>query len=172
MKKLLVLVLVLGIASIANAALTYTISAALVDHNVTYDISGSQLIGTGNSAGAYSASIDKTGGTTSAGILSLGDTDKGVGAGWTSNAGVGSAADYFPYMVVSSQSVGEVTQTTGVAWFVFDISGMTVGETMIMQASNEADNWAYGSAVTITAVPEPMTIALLGLGGLFLRRRK
>jgi hypothetical protein len=29
-----------------------------------------------------------------------------------------------------------------------------------------------GEGIPITAVPEPMTIALLGLGGLFLRRRR
>jgi len=31
---------------------------------------------------------------------------------------------------------------------------------------------SYGSGVTITQIPEPMTIALLGLGGLFLLRRR
>ena len=30
----------------------------------------------------------------------------------------------------------------------------------------------FGPSLTVSAVPEPMTIALLGLGGLFLRRRK
>jgi len=30
----------------------------------------------------------------------------------------------------------------------------------------------YGGALEIHVVPEPITIALLGLGGLFLRRRK
>jgi hypothetical protein len=30
----------------------------------------------------------------------------------------------------------------------------------------------FGAGVTIVQVPEPMTVALLGLGGLFLRRRK
>ena len=32
--------------------------------------------------------------------------------------------------------------------------------------------YTYGGALEIHVVPEPMTIALLGLGGLFLRRRK
>jgi hypothetical protein len=31
---------------------------------------------------------------------------------------------------------------------------------------------SFGTPVTVNVVPEPMTIALLGLGGLFLRRRK
>jgi hypothetical protein len=31
---------------------------------------------------------------------------------------------------------------------------------------------SFGGPVTITQTPEPMTVALLGLGGLFLRRRK
>ena len=34
------------------------------------------------------------------------------------------------------------------------------------------DNGDDGQGIIITAIPEPMTIALLGLGGLFLRRRK
>lgn len=35
-----------------------------------------------------------------------------------------------------------------------------------------ADVGTNGAVVAITSVPEPMTMALLGLGGLFLRRRK
>jgi len=31
---------------------------------------------------------------------------------------------------------------------------------------------SYGPGVTITQIPEPMTIALLGFGGLFLLRRR
>ena len=64
-------------------------------------------------------------------------------------------------------------------WWTFTVNGDPSGTNSILidpdygsyvgnfAASGEQD--AFG---TVTLVPEPMTIALLGLGGLFLRRRK
>lgn len=52
-------------------------------------------------------------------------------------------------------------------WFTFGYTG-NVGDVI------DVYDYALGTPLvgTITIIPEPMTIALLGLGGLFLRRRK
>jgi hypothetical protein len=47
----------------------------------------------------------------------------------------------------------------------------TAGQTLMLYLVNA--DWTLGAKVdTVTLVPEPMTLVMLGLGGLFLRRRK
>jgi len=50
-------------------------------------------------------------------------------------------------------------------------TGAAFGDQVNIRAFDETVGY-LGDFGTITLVPEPMTIALLGLGGLFLRRRK
>lgn len=76
-------------------------------------------------------------------------------------------------VIESFSATGTWTQVTG---SLFTAPAGTVGVTMVV--GNET--WSGGLVgtaiafdnVTLSIIPEPMSIALLGLGGLFLRRRK
>lgn len=57
-------------------------------------------------------------------------------------------------------------------WFTVDATG-EVGTQFVVYGSLENGNVDYSNVLhAVTIVPEPMSVALLGLGGLFLRRRK
>ena len=156
MKKLLVLMLVLGMASLANAALLTT---PYVNGIVTWSVSGGQLIGTGTSLGTFNGYIsqetfitpDTTTDGADDGLMAAAGNAGGVdslgGVVWAVNAEMVSTPD-------PQQVVGE--------WFRFDITG-------------EGDVTLYATNQDVIGqmhVPEPMTMILLGVGGLFLRRRK
>jgi hypothetical protein len=154
MKKLLVLVLVLGLSASAGAV--------LVDRNCTWSVVGGQLIGTGTSLATYDGYVDYDNSL----ILPDPSSDNA-----TKNAGLWLAAGNYG----SVQNFGNQVWSThaeefpagggGMAlgkWFSFDIQGagwLTIWESQGVEAGD-------------IYVPEPVTVLLLGLGGLFLRRRR
>ncbi len=148
MKKLLVLMLVLGMGSFA--------SAGLVHGNVAWAVDGGQLIGTGTSLGEYEAYIaDPT--------SAIVPDDAFVPAGVTAIAGDEGVIHWFSgfWHVYTDDVLG--TQESGV-WFRFDILASTPTDLDFYDSD-------FNPAGTIT-VPEPMSMVLLGFGGLLLRRRK
>jgi hypothetical protein len=163
MKKLIVLLLVLGIASLANATLSAT---PFTYGNVTWSVVNDQLVGHGDSKGTYdgglvpSATITPDPTLTPAGLPTY-DTGKKQGGDLASISGIASIpGGYYTYAAdsgVGDQIVGD--------WFVFDLSGEQTVD--VYDTSSGANKVG-----TITIVPEPATLALLGLGGLLLRRRK
>lgn len=56
--------------------------------------------------------------------------------------------------------------------FTINYSGGVLGETARISLFLDLDYENPVDSVAITIVPEPMTVILLGLGSLFLRRRK
>ena len=172
MKKLLVLILVLGLCSAANAALT----------DIEIDVDGSHAGATITVATGGTISIEMYSGNTDAGLgyYALEDNSLYSLANYvvTTNAGdQGSysgpfTSTYVPGyqligLTVSATASGTITPGT---MFLVDF---TAGS-----STGTVDVILYDSSVvtmdtaTINIVPEPMTIALLGLGGLFLRRRR
>ncbi len=168
MKKLLVVMVVLGMGLPAGAAL-------LVDGRVEWDVVGDQLIGTGTRVGPYFAMLSVPDFSDPAALIVPAPIHDVCAAvvipgyckpGVTPEAGdegrVEKIDDVAWDVVAGDLGPGiPETQVPGV-WFVFDIVGE--GDIVLSDA-------AFAPVGTIH-VPEPVSLGLLGLGGLFLRRRK
>jgi len=179
MKKLLTLFLVLGLSSMASAL------------TVNLSLDGSNAMGTtmdvdeGDVGVAISLSvICDTGGTGYYTYAQLVDDDKAayINVAFTAKAGdMAGVTDmsvytpgYITWNLTASGSPSGLPQAG--KQFTFDLTPSTdleVGDTFDfwITVPND-DNLTRTHTVTVTIVPEPMTILLLGIGGLFLRRRK
>lgn len=177
MKKLLTLVLVLSFASAASATLTYvdasdnvlTSISIVQGETATVYISSSDAV-------AYPASWMGGGAAATAEITAItamqythSDTTLHNNAGNLA-AVVDWRATYPGYWTVAGASNLDPTDMlAGKQWEV-TISGIAEGSTSLW--ADEYGSAGDSSSLGVTVTPEPMTIALLGLGGLFLRRRK
>lgn len=165
MKKLLVLALVCGIASLATAGLaTKGVGMSIVDNgDGTFGI----FSDTGFAAGqdiyfaAVSDGVKPVGGALVVAYPDFAIWDNAIGDG---------------YIPVANDGVwGFVGDTGGAAragglWF--DGIASAIGSTIYLYEV-DGNSWALGNLMdTVTLVPEPATMALLGLGALVLRRRK
>ena len=171
MKKLLVLMIILGLSTVANATLS---GNSVTDGIVTWGIKNDQLVGHGDSLGVY-----PDGGPApyingvSADILTP-DASCTKATGVNNEAGdlgtVTGPGFYFDYVCMADDANTEAlpNQVADADWFQFDIAYTAVTTIEIWTSS---DGWS-APVGTITVIPEPITIALLGLGGLLLRRRK
>lgn len=162
--------LVLGITSVASGVLTPIttwVDPTNTDVTWTLDIANTRVTATSTSAGAlYDVYITATTGT----ITPTTGTDSGTNGVYKAAgdlAGISIAGTW--YVPSSDESIDPDPgweQAAGM-WFSFDTN--TSGDLIID---------FYDSAATMhtgalqATIPEPMTIVLLGLGGLFLRRRK
>jgi hypothetical protein len=161
MRKLLVLMLIFGIASLANASLVVT--TGIID----WEVVGSELIGTGTALGTLNVylALDVPDYGNPQSVITRSTTPDGTNSDgvWLASGDNGKVVDYVGMWSVIAGDVVGVTQATG-EWFRFDIT----------DSSQTIEIWSTGwaSLGTIALIPEPTTMALLGLGGLFLRRRK
>jgi len=158
MKKLLVLVLVLSIASVASATLSLT--------TVT-PTQGSEVL----AVNAVGESVAAYFGVSIAGADASMIITKGAAAG-SNTALAGNIADVNPALV------GEIwVYGIGVPPEVWQ-DGIYANIAVTHTAQADVTLWSYDGDVTLTQIgtvhltPEPMTLGLLGIGGLFLRRRK
>ena len=169
MKKVLVLMLVLGIASMATAGLTITVNGMPAeDSSIVLAPSDYVLIGLYNDG-----SVDQT-----IGYMAI---ESGPGS-WT---GVGGT--YYPPSVPSAYAtyIG-FTSGLGDTWVMinaeptvakmgvgivgeFEFHCDDIGEVVLVYSD---DLQQVHDTLIIHQIPEPVTMGLLGLGGLFLRRRK
>lgn len=172
MKKLLILMLVLGLASTANATLTLVSSAG-----DTLDPLDITMIGIYNDTEAAGQGLLT--------FLAIPNADPGS---WT-----GTASIYVPPALAGGSNTyyGVVDPGTGIGvvdlWESnlsvasvdpfgigvladYEFKCVDVGDVVITMYAD--DLVTPIDSITIHQVPEPMTIALLGLGGLLLRRRR
>ena len=161
MKKFLVLMLVLGMTSAANAALTWSADDITIDLTVN-PVAVVQIIS--DNADAYTEIWAGADASLIAEITSMATLANAAEGGAVASAAypgwwVLEAVDFTPPSDIAAGDHFDVT-----------ITGLVEGTYVISTDSYEGSG--PDDLLTITVVPEPMTIALLGLGGLFLLRRR
>jgi hypothetical protein len=163
MKRVLVLVLVLGLASAANAAVT------LVDGPVDpINIGETATIVVNNSEdGAYSGWLEIAAPTVADfdGMPEL--TAAGNPDGNSSVVFYPEFGAWYEFSVISFSPTSPVLAGDHV---VAKVIGVGAGTTALNLYAGDGETLLDSFAITV--IPEPMTIALLGLGGLLLHRRK
>jgi len=191
MKKLLVLLLVLGLVSVASATPKVLYIATGVTEGVApagsdYADAGDELsiapsdllwIGVYNTAAG-------TEGDTGQDVMWLSISDNGGGE-WTSNYQIyappgfaGFANEYMGKEAAPGLDLWQLNITDGVPDHFVGVGVVDAKEFHCLTQGVDvtATLWGSGEVVVdsfiIHQIPEPMTIGLLGLGGLFLRRRK
>jgi hypothetical protein len=202
MKKLLILMLVLGLASVANAVTVSIVSkgSSAIDANagdtVYVDVVCDTAVTVNFTASFMETTTSAAGNSTStAGSLDAGFTStvssNGGSVDTTAAYGAGTARYILVHRVNGVINTGDPAVSAGTKLYKdmaitlpalaalgdtftidFAVGYKTVGgppaySQLIDNAIPDTRN-----ALTITIVPEPMTILLLGLGGLCLRRRK
>ncbi len=159
MKKVLVLMLVLGIASLANATTLLTWSADSVLMNVGGSVTV-QLVASDNQPyDPMWVGVDASLVAEITSITKLAAASDGVV--------VDETGSYPGWWTVEAFTNGSVNLVLAGDQFDVAISGLALGTYVI-----GSDAYGTSDLLTINVVPEPATMALLGLGGLLLRRRK
>jgi hypothetical protein len=169
MKKVLVVMLVLGLASAANAAMTA--ASQIGPEGIMESEVGTVLIGN-DADGPYAGWLEIADPT-----VAMFAADPQVGLAFTQggNPNGDSTSTYWPefgewydFTVVSLDP--EVLVMAGDHISV-EVLGVAEGDT-VMRLYLDDGATQVGDDIPIKVIPEPITIALLGVGGLFLRRRR
>jgi hypothetical protein len=171
MKKLLVLLMVLGLATSAQAALSLSLDKSTIGVGETAVVSVSDSIGenwtwqfiltedtywwTAPVAAAYDGARASDGAVT---ILPAAGSMASVTANPT-------------YACMVQLNAGDPVSPSAGVQFTIDVIGVQAG-TIYVDLQDFLTDSKVGGPLALVVIPEPMTIALLGLGGLFLRRRK
>ena len=180
MKKLILFMLICGVASLATAGLTISVNSDPnpVDSEITIapsDFLVLDIHSNGDFAPTFLLVVDNAQGSIAGGIATGNSGDTIVDMNY-----------YVPYFVYYA---GLMPHYNGISWtlggnfdsslingVVFDLIDFHCESPddaiiMLFESPDMGATWGLADTVTIHQ-PEPMTMALLGLGGLFLRRKK
>jgi hypothetical protein len=166
MRKLLILFLVLGLASTANALLIKVDD--LEGESFEVDTQATITVVSEDTSGWLGYLIIEEGGAGSLENVVILDA-----AGNNASAGPYTEADWGTGFELSASAAGDppVPPVAAGTQFSLDYVG-AVGDTATISLFVDPEYTTPVASVNVTVVPEPMTIILLGLGGLFLRRRR
>ena len=163
--------LVLCVASAASAALTPKLTFTDGVCNWALDLANAKVTGTGTvTSGTYSTYIQPSTGsfTVTSGTGGGVNADKdGVYPAAGDQGNMGTNGPWFIPNAGDTQS-GVMPNMAASMWFSFDV---TFSGNDVVVDIYDSESVMHTAALQGT-IPEPMTIALLGLGGLFLRRRR
>jgi len=185
MKKLLVLALVLSMATMASAALQITVGGAAVNEitvlpsdNLVLGIASDALIGFGKGDWNGSALVANVPGATldASMAVSLQPNEPGIAIFQNAAVDLGFVVPTYP----GSDGPGFTFTFTGadvaagmlIDQIAFHCNGPGTVTLQLWGSQDYATFEVLDTVVITQLIPEPMTMGLLGLGGLFLRRRK
>jgi hypothetical protein len=165
MRKLLVLILVLGLASAANAMLI-TVDEQEGD-SFEVDIKSTITVVSEDASSWLGYIIIEEGGAGSLENAVKLDAAGDIGAfSAYTEAGWGTG-----FELTASMSPAGVPALAAGSQFSFDYLG-SIGDTATISLFLDPEFTTPVASVNVTVVPEPMTVLLLSLGALFLRRRR
>jgi len=175
MKKLVVLMLVLGLVTVANASLKIQVNGVTDPVGLTVP-TGSILtlavVGDGGTAQPQDVALLPSLGSITGGTLvytgSLSEIDNyvvGDGSGMAEfyNTAAGTNAHAMIYANFANSTAGVLSGT------MFNAASFVINQQTTLKLLAGDGSSTFDSVVV--NVPEPITMALLGLGGLFIRRR-
>jgi hypothetical protein len=178
MKRFLVLLMVLSMVTVANAGMCTLLPNGETSMAIGSTLTIAVMSGDATAQG-LAIELDDTaaGALAQTGVYSYGDwiytggTDMGM-TQYAAAGGMASISDpvaqgYPGFFVLSGAGVPPTAPTAG-EWFSIVYKCLGVGDTYITLYDSGASEL---SQLLVHQTPEPMTMCLLGLGGLFLRRR-
>ena len=189
MKKLMVVLMVLSMATMANATLTYNIGVGGVAAGNEMNLDMTQtaaisILGSGDASGAWL--IVAGPGTLTGGDIShianeaMNNVDLGAlidpeaPESGTWGAFFDSLYSGTTRAIAMTWVDSEEPFVSGFGPILFDgatLAGTAMGDVTIAVVDFAGEELVVGDVLTVHITPEPMTMGLLGLGGLFLRRR-